>query len=201
MELDVLKNNWKTISVNVDQNEFDIISATRRGIASPLDALKKRTKKQLMILPALFVFLIIAGINANKTGNSFFIWVAAAILPVMIIYHFFNLKLINGLETFNGPVKKDIEIKIRKLIKSNGRYLIATRFLFLLLIISSEVLLRYNRVDWIQGLDLLAKIDFPLRLCIYAAIFGFHYLISEYTFNKYFGQYLKKLKDVLAEMQ
>ncbi|MFP7655472.1 hypothetical protein [Chryseobacterium proteolyticum] len=56
MELDVLKNNWKTISVNVDQNEFDIISATRRGIASPLDALKKRTKKQLMILPALFVF-------------------------------------------------------------------------------------------------------------------------------------------------
>ncbi|MBK1897215.1 hypothetical protein [Chryseobacterium paridis] len=201
MELDVLKNSWKTISVDIDQKEFDVISATRKEMASPLEALKKRTKKQLMVLPALLVFLIIVGVTAKETNKSFFIWLAAAILPILIIYHYFNLKLINELEMINGPVKNDIEIKITKLIKSNAHYLMATRILFLLLIIASEILLRYHRIDWIQGLGVLAKINFPLRLCIYAGIFGLHYLISEYTFNLYFGKYLKKLKALLAEMQ
>lgn len=201
MELDVLKNSWKTISVDVDQSEFDIISATRKEMASPLEALKKRTKKQLMTLPALLVFLVIVGVTTNNASNSFFIWLAASILPVLIIYHYFNLRLINNLETFNGTVKYDIETKIRKLIKNNAAYLMATRLLFLLLIISSEILLRYNKVEWVQGLNLLSKIDFPFRLCIYVGIFGLHYLISEYTFNLYFGKYLKKLKDLLAEMQ
>lgn len=201
MELDILKNNWKKISVDVDKNEFDIISATRKQMKSPLEELKKRSKKQIIILPLLFIFLVVMAITVAKDNNNFLIYMAIIILPLLMIYYYFNLRLIGQLEVFNGSVKNDIEIKIRKLINSNVIYLSITRVLFLILIIFSEVLLRYNRFDLIPDLALLSKMSFLLRLCIYAGIFGIHYVISKYTFNLYFGKYLKQLRSILSDMQ
>lgn len=201
MELDILKNSWKKISMDVDKNEFDIISATRKQMKSPLEELKKRSKKQMRILPVLFIFLVIMVSTVSKANNNFLIYMALIILPLLMIYYYFNLRLIGQLEVFNGSVKNDIEIKIRKLINSNVAYLSITRILFLVLIILSEVLLRYNRFDLIEGTVLLSKISFLLRLCIYAGILGIHYLISKYTFNLYFGKYLKQLRSLLSDMQ
>lgn len=201
MELDLLKNSWKKISVDVDSNEFDIISATRKQMKSPLEELKKRSKKQIIILPLLFIFLVVMAITVAKDNNNFLIYMALIILPLLMIYYYFNLRLIGQLEMFNGSVKNDIEIKIRKLIKSNFIYLNITRLLFLILIIFSEVLLRYNRFDLVPELALLSKVSFLLRLCMYVGILGMHYLISKYTFNLYFGKYLKQLRSILSDMQ
>ncbi|MBT2622568.1 MULTISPECIES: hypothetical protein [Chryseobacterium] len=201
MELDLLKNSWKKISVDVDSNEFDIISATRKQMKSPLEELKKRSKKQIIILPLLFIFLVVMAITVAKDNNNFLIYMALIILPLLMIYYYFNLRLIGQLEMFNGSVKNDIEIKIRKLIKSNVIYLNITRLLFLILIIFSEVLLRYNRFDLVPELALLSKVSFLLRLCMYVGILGMHYLISKYTFNLYFGKYLKQLRSILSDMQ
>lgn len=201
MELKILKNSWEKISVDTDKNEFDIISATRKQMKSPLEELKKRSKKQIKILPVLFVFLVVITTSVTNADNRFLMYMALAILPLLMIYYYFNLKLISQLELFNGPVKNDIEIKIRKLINSNIIYLNITRALFLILIIFSEVLLRYNIFDLMEGLALLSKVSFLSRMCIYAGILGIHYVISKYTFNLYFGKYLKQLKNILSEMQ
>lgn len=96
----------------------------------------------------------------TDASNRFLMYLALAILPLLIIYYYFNLKLISQLELVNGPVKNDTEIKIRKLINSNIIYLNITRMLFLILIIFSEVLLRYNRFDLIEALALLQKLVF-----------------------------------------
>jgi hypothetical protein len=201
MELDILKNNWKKISVDVDKNEFDIISATRKQMKSPLEELKKRSKKQIKILPILFAFLVVVTTTVAKANNNFLIYMALVILPLLMIYYYFNLRLIGQLEVFNGPVKNDIEIKIRKLINTNVIYLNMTRLLFLILIIFSEVLVRYNRFDLIPDLAFLSKISFLVRLCMYAGILAIHYFISKYTFNLYFGKYLKQLRSILSDMQ
>lgn len=201
MELDILKNSWKKISVDVERNEFDIISATRKQMKSPLEELKKKSKKQIIILPALFVFLLVMTTTVDKANNNFLMYIALIILPLLITYYYFNLRLIGQLEVYNGSVKNDIEIKIRKLIKNNVLYLNITRLLFLILIIFSEGLIRYNRLDLIEGLAVLSKISFLVRLCIYAGILGIHYVISKYTFDLYFGKYLKQLRSILSDMQ
>jgi hypothetical protein len=201
MELDTLKNSWNTISVDVNRNEFDIISATKKEMTSPLDRLKKRARKQTKILPLLFAFLVVIAVKVPKAGDSFLLWTALVILPVTTIYYYFNLKLISELELFNGSVKNDIQTKIKRLINSNTIYLILTRAVFGVLIILFEIFLRDNRSNLIPGLETMKAVVFPVRLVIYAGIFGIHYLISRYTFNLYFGKHIKQLKSILADMQ
>lgn len=201
MELDTLKNSWNTISVDVNRNEFDIISATKKEMTSPLDHLKKRARKQVKILPLLFAFLIVIATQIPGVKDSLLIWIALVILPLTTIYYYFNLKLINELETYDGTVKHNIQIKIKKLIRSNRIYLVVTRIAFALLMIAAEGLIRYGKSGSIPGLEIITGVDFWLRLLIYLGIFGVHYLVSRLTFNLYFGKHLKKLKRILADMQ
>lgn len=201
MELDALKNSWNTISVDVDRTEFDLIAATKKEMISPLDHLKKRARKQVKILPLLFAFLMIIATQISGAKDSFLIWMALAILPLITMYYYFNLKLINELETYDGTVQHNIEIKLKKLISSNRMYLIVTRIGFALLIIVAEGLIRYGKSGSIPGVEVIIGLDFWLRLLIYLGIFGVHYLVSRLTFNLYFGKHLKQLKRILADMQ
>lgn len=201
MELDTLKNSWNTISVDINRNEFDIISATKKEMTSPLHHLKKRARKQVKILPLLFAFLMIIATQISGAKDRFLIWMALAILPLITMYYYFNLKLINELETYDGTVQHNIEIKLKKLISSNRIYLIVTRIGFAVLIIVAEGLIRYGKSGSIPGLEIIIGLDFWLRLLIYLGIFGVHYLVSRLTFNLYFGKHLKQLKRILADMQ
>ncbi|MDH6253477.1 hypothetical protein M2347_003204 [Chryseobacterium sp. H1D6B] len=201
MELDTLKNNWNTISVDINRDEFDIISATKKEMTSPLARLKKRATKQTKILPVLFAFLVVIAAKVPNAADSFLIWTALVILPITTIYYYFNLKLISELELFKGSVKNDIQTKIKRLINSNMIYLIFIRAVFAVLIILFELFLRDNRSNLIPGLETMKTIVFPLRLVIYAGILIIHYLISSYTFNLYFGKHIKQLKSILADMQ
>jgi hypothetical protein len=201
MELDTLKNSWNTISVDVNQDQFDIISATKREMKSPLANLKKKAEKQIKILPVLFAFLVVIVVKIPQAHDNFLIWMALIIVPLITIYYYFNLKLITDLEEVNGSVKDDIQIKIKKLVNSNRTYLIATRVIFALLIITAELMIRNHKSDLIPGLETMKNSIFPVRVLIYTGIFGLHYGISRYTFNLYFGKYIKQLKSILTEMR
>lgn len=201
MELDTLKKSWNTISADINQPEFDIISALKKEMNSPLAELRKKAEKQIKILPILFAFLVVIAVKTPGARDSLLIWMALIILPFTLIYYYFNVKLIRELEVYHGSVKNDIETKVKKLINSNDRYLIITRLVFLTLLITSELMIRYNRSDLVDGLHSLSQLAVPLRLLIYTGIFGLHYLVSAYTFNLYFGRHLKRLKSILSELQ
>ncbi|MDV7695563.1 hypothetical protein N6B72_01400 [Chryseobacterium soli] len=201
MELDTLKNSWNTISVDVNRDQFDIISATKKEMKSPLAGLKKKVQKQIKILPLLFAFLVVIAVKMPEAQHNILIWMGLVILPLTTIYYYFNLKLITDLEEVNGSVKDDIQNKIKKLISTNRIYLIVNRVIFALLIIGIEGLIRNSRLDLVPGLETLKNIVFPLRVLIYAGIFGLHYVVSKYTFTYYFGKYIRQLKNILTEMQ
>ncbi|MFP3599120.1 hypothetical protein [Chryseobacterium sp. SIMBA_029] len=201
MELDTLKNSWNTLSVDVNRDQFDIISATKKEMKSPLAGLKKKVQKQIKILPLLFAFLVVIAVKMPEAQHNILIWMGLVILPLTTVYYYFNLKLINDLEEVSGSVKDDIQNKIKKLINTNRVYLMVTRVVFALLIIGVEGLLRNNRLDLVPGLEIMKNTVFPLRVLIYAGIFGLHYVVSSYTFTFYFGKYIRQLKSILIEMQ
>jgi hypothetical protein len=201
MELDHLKNNWNSISVDLNRKEFDIVSATKKEMESPLSDLKKASRKQVIILPLIFAFLVVMTSAAPDMKHSLFVWMAFIVLPLTSIYYYLNLKLINDLEENNGSVKSDIQRKVKQLISNNKLYLNVTRAIILILIIVTELLIQNNRMNLIPGLEIIKSIILPLRLVMYAGVIGIHYFLSRYTFNLYFGKYLNQLKGLLAEME
>ncbi|WP_316801800.1 hypothetical protein [Pedobacter nototheniae] len=200
MELDNLKNSWNSVSVDLNSNKFDIINATKKEMESPLSALKKISKKQMLVLPLLFIFLLIMTGFVPEMKSQLLVWMAFILLPLTALYHYFNLRMIKGLEETNGSVKNDLQRKVKRLVTSNITYLTLTRVILLILMILAEILLQSNRMDLIPGLEILKFIVLPLRLLIYVGVIGVHYVVSKYTFNLYFGKYLNHLKSLLKEM-
>lgn len=201
MELEALKNGWNNISADLNRNEFDILSATMKKMTSPLAELKKKTKKQIKILPILFAFLIVMMVNQPEMKTNLLIWMALILLPLTTLYHYFNLRIINELEETDGSVKNDLQRKVNRLLKKSNIYLNLTRFIIILLMVLTELLLRSNKTALIPEIEILKSLTLPLRLLIYAAIIGVHYVLSRYTFNLYFGRYLNRLKVLLSDMQ
>jgi hypothetical protein len=201
MELDHLKNSWNIVSIDLTRNEFDIISATKKEMESPLADLKKASKKQTVVLPVLFAFLMVMTTVVPEMKNHPLIWMALILLPLITIYYYFNIRLINKLENNEGTVKNDIQRKVKQLINNNKLYLNLTRAAILILVVITELLIQDNHMGLIPGIEIIKSIVLPLRLLIYAGVMGVHYVLSKYTFNLYFGQYLKRLKELLAEME
>ncbi|WP_025141962.1 hypothetical protein [Pedobacter jeongneungensis] len=201
MELDNLKNSWNSVSVDLNRNEFDIVTATKKEMESPLSNLKAMLKRQLITLPLLIVFL--AGMTATVPDmkNQLLVWIAFIVLPLTTIYYYFNLKLINNLENNEGAVKNDFQRKVKQLIYNNNLYLNLTRAAILILVVVTELLIQNNNMGLIYGIEIMKSIILPLRLLIYAGVIAVHYVVSRYSFNLYFGQYLKRLKGLLAEME
>lgn len=201
MELDNLKNSWNSITVDLNRNEFDIVTATKKEMESPLGDLKAMSKRQLITLPLLIVFLAVMTATVPDMKNQLLVWMAFIVLPLTTIHYYFNLKLINNLENNEGAVKNDFQRKVKQLIGNNNLYLNLTRAAILILVVITEILIQNNNIGLIPGIDMMKSLMLPLRLLIYAGVMGAHYLLSRYTFNRYFGQYLKRLKGLLAEME
>ncbi|WP_316845148.1 hypothetical protein [Pedobacter psychrodurus] len=201
MELDHFKNSWNIVSVDITRNEFDIILATKKEMESPLAGLKKASKKQTVVLPVLFAFLMVMTTVVPEMKNHPLIWMALILLPLITIYYYFNIRLINKLENNEGSVKNDIQRKVKQLINNNKLYLNLTRAAILILVVITELLIQDNHMGLIPEIESIKSIMLPLRLLIYAGVMGVHYVLSKYTFNLYFGRYLKRLKELLAEME
>ncbi|QNN42418.1 hypothetical protein [Pedobacter roseus] len=201
MELDNFKNSWNSISVDLNSNEFDVVSATKKEMESPLSNLKIMSKRQLITLPLLIVFLAVMTATVPDMKKQLLVWMAFIVLPLTTIYYYFNLKLINNLENSEGAVKNDFQRKVKQLISNNNLYLNLTRAAILILVVTTEILLQNNNMGLIYGIEIIKSIILPLRLLIYAGVIAVHYVVSRYSFNLYFGQYLKRLKGLLAEME
>ncbi len=201
MELDNFKNSWNSISVDLNSNEFDVVSATKKEMESPLSNLKIMSKRQLITLPLLIVFLAVMTATVPDMKKQLLVWMAFIVLPLTTIYYYFNLKLINNLEKNEGAVKNDFQRKVKQLISNNNLYLTLTRAAILILVVTTEILLQNNNMGLIPGIEVMKSLILPLRLLIYAGVMGVHYVVSRYSFNLYFGQYLKRLKGLLAEME
>ncbi len=201
MELDNLKSSWKSIAPEMDNNAFDIIAATKKEIQSPLFKLKKTYKKQITLLPLLFIFLIFLTFREPEVKSSLFIWMALIALPVIFIYYYFNLYLIKQIEKNEGPLKFDLERKLHTLIKSNQLYLIFTRVLMLAVVVLIELLIHKGSYHLIEGLADFKNIQLPFRILIYLVALAIHYGISKFSFHLHFGQYLNKLRGLVLQMQ
>jgi len=201
MELDNLKSSWNSVSVDLNRNEFDIVTATKKEMESPLSNLKAMLKRQLITLPLLIVFLAVMTATVPDMKKQLLVWIAFIVLPLTTIYYYFNLKLINNLENNEGAVKNDFQRKVKQLIYNNNLYLNLTRAAILILVVVTELLIQNNNMGLIYGIEIMKSIILPLRLLIYAGVIAVHYVVSRYSFNLYFGQYLKRLKGLLAEME
>ncbi|MEO8962495.1 MAG: hypothetical protein ABI325_11480 [Ginsengibacter sp.] len=198
MELDDLKQTWQQ-SQSTKTSNTDIMELIQHKSYGPVASLKKAFRKQILlmtIIPAIIIFNN-AG-NLNSVLNSVILWCYLAFCIGVIVFSFYNYRIVSKMESMDNLVKANLEqqvdlLETRMKWKKTG-LMIALIFFILL----TEIVPYFQHY---RMLDKWHSLHTAIRYFIYAGLFALQYFANTWVNERRYGRHLKYLKELANEMQ
>jgi hypothetical protein len=198
MELDDLKKSWNEQRIQTNKN-INIMELIQHKSYGPVAALKRGFKKQMriMILMPLFIF-ITNSMNAEGLLKSILFWSYVVFCLLAVVFFYFNYRIAARMETMEGDVKANLERQTLLLEKRLRWKLIALPIATLFFVLLIEVL------PYVQHYRMLNKwhnLSPFIRFGAYALMLLFQYVVSRRVSEIRSGVHLRRLKELVKEMQ
>lgn len=197
MELDDFKQDWKKSGEQYQTPHYNLNDLLVSQSSGPLSALKKKYKKQVILLPIAAGLLGLVMAQKPILQQSAFIWFIIPVLLLLAAMYYRDYRLILNMEQTNtNALRNSIQENVT-LLKGNAKQqLLFTRILLVAFILILEATMYYQHtVDF----NFWQAITLPIRLAIYALILLIQPYITKYFFNLSFGQYIKHLEKLLDQ--
>jgi len=198
MELDDLKQAWNQKQSTKPLNT-DIMELIQHKSYGPLAALKKAFRKQIVlmaIIPAYFIIFNVDDVHALL--NNVILWSYIAFCLGVIIFSYYNYRIVNKMEGMDHMVKMNLEQQVDLLerrMKWKKTALIFALIFFILLIEIVPYFQHYRMLDKWHSLPV------AIRYLAYAGLFVLQYFANTWVNERRYGRHLKYLKELAKEMQ
>ncbi|MEJ7685106.1 MAG: hypothetical protein WKG06_46125 [Segetibacter sp.] len=197
MELDDLKQSWTEASKNIKPLNINIMELIQNKSYGPLAQLKNRFRKGLILIPVVVSMLIINLSRKHDVFSDGLFWFYIIFCSLMMLYFFYNYRLINKMQYMDNFVKANFEKQVEILENGLKWRLVITRGLFLVFIVLLEVLMYYKQepslVKWfVQPLT--------IRISVYAVMIAAFYFITKFAFNYKYRKHVQYLKKLVQQM-
>jgi len=198
MELDDLKQAWNQKQSTKPLNT-DIMELIQHKSYGPLAALKKAFRKQIVlmaIIPAYFIIFNVDDVHALL--NNVILWSYIAFCLGVIIFSYYNYRIVNKMEGMDYMVKMNLEQQVDLLerrMKWKKTALIFALIFFILLIEIVPYFQHYRILDKWHSLPV------AIRYLAYAGLFVLQYFANTWVNERRYGRHLKYLKELAKEMQ
>jgi hypothetical protein len=198
MELDDLKQTWNQNQSTKPLNT-DIMELIQHKSYGPLAALKKAFRKQIVlmaIIPAYFIIFNVDDVHALL--NNVILWSYIAFCVGVIIFSYYNYRIVNKMEEMDHMVKMNLEQQVDLLerrMKWKKTALIFALIFFILLIEIVPYFQHYRMLDKWHSLPV------AIRYLAYAGLFVLQYFANTWVNERRYGRHLKYLKELVKEMQ
>jgi len=198
MELDDLKQAWNQKQSTKPLNT-DIMELIQHKSYGPLAALKKAFRKQIVlmaIIPAYFIIFNVDDVHALL--NNVILWSYIAFCLGVIIFSYYNYRIVNKMEGMDYMVKMNLEQQVDLLerrMKWKKTALIFALIFFILLIEIVPYFQHYRMLDKWHSLPV------AIRYLAYAGLFVLQYFANTWVNERRYGRHLKYLKELAKEMQ
>jgi hypothetical protein len=198
MELDDLKQTWNQNQSTKPLNT-DIMELIQHKSYGPLAALKKAFRKQIVlmaIIPAYFIIFNVDDVHALL--NNVILWSYIAFCLGVIIFSYYNYRIVNKMEEMDHMVKMNLEQQVDLLerrMKWKKTALIFALIFFILLIEIVPYFQHYRMLDKWHSLPV------AIRYLAYAGLFVLQYFANTWVNERRYGRHLKYLKELVKEMQ
>ena len=198
MELDDLKQTWNQNQSTKPLNT-DIMELIQHKSYGPLAALKKAFRKQIVlmaIIPAYFIIFNVDDVHALL--NNVILWSYIAFCLGVIIFSYYNYRIVNKMEGMDYMVKMNLEQQVDLLerrMKWKKTALIFALIFFILLIEIVPYFQHYRMLDKWHSLPV------AIRYLAYAGLFVLQYFANTWVNERRYGRHLKYLKELAKEMQ
>lgn len=197
MELDNLKEAWKghTVKNAADSNE-EILSMLQKKSQRPIAKMKRNLFKELITVIVIYSATIIYYITANGGKYRAIALMLLLIGVVFLFYYYRKNKLLNDMECVACEVKSNLQRQVSTLEKYVRFYFIAGIILtplayfttgFILLNTTPGITMSTNFYMWFFGSGVVMNILL--------------YFLNKWYVNKLYGQHVKKLKELLRQME
>ena len=160
MELDDLKNTWQQTPPDKNSNT-DIMEIIQHKSYGPLAALKKTFRKQIVLMFLLpFILLMTNAQDIQGVLTSILFWSYVTFCIYVIVYAYYNYRIVSKMENMDAMVKKNLEQQIHLLEKRAEWEVSNLRIVLLFFIILVEVvpyLQHYRMLDKWHSLPLAVR--------------------------------------------
>ncbi|HWB94301.1 MAG TPA: hypothetical protein VG605_20750 [Puia sp.] len=203
MELDDLKTIWK---------EQDLLSGTGHEPAGQLARLLRersrgpieRMRHNLRIESLLLILTYIPTIIGYLTMFHGSLWIIAVVFSLILIfygvYFYMKSRLLKKMQCVTCEVRSNLARQVRVLGKYLRLYLWSGTLLLLIALVIAYEVLKYTRDQVSHRVTPYWWIP-PVFLLVLLGLFAVgSYFLNRWYANKLYGRHIKKLKELLREM-
>ena len=198
MELDDLKQTWKQTPIHKPLNT-DVMELILQKSYGPLAALKGAFRKQILMMSILPVFIFLTNLDdVHKVLTSVMFWSYIAFCIGIIIFSWFNYRIVQKMEGMDAMVKPNLEQQISILETRLKWHVNGVRIVFVFFMVLTEVVPYFQHY---QILDKWHSLSPLIRFSAYAGLLLLQYFTIRPVLHRKFGQHLNYLKSLVKEMQ
>jgi membrane-associated HD superfamily phosphohydrolase len=150
----------------------------------------------MAIIPAYFIIFNVDDVHALL--NNVILWSYIAFCLGVIIFSYYNYRIVNKMEEMDHMVKMNLEQQVDLLerrMKWKKTALIFALIFFILLIEIVPYFQHYRMLDKWHSLPV------AIRYLAYAGLFVLQYFANTWVNERRYGRHLKYLKELVKEMQ
>jgi len=198
MELDDLKQAWNQKQSTKPLNT-DIMELIQHKSYGPLAALKKAFRKQIVlmaIIPAYFIIFNVDDVHALL--NNVILWSYIAFCVGVIIFSYYNYRMVNKMEGMDNMVKINLEQQVNVLERRMKWKKTALKVALIFFILLIEIVPYFQHY---RMLDKWHSLPVAIRYFTYAGLFVLQYFANTWVNERRYGRHLKYLKELVKEMQ
>ena len=197
MELDDLKQDWKNAGEKLQTPTYNFNELLITRSSGPLNDLKAKYKKQMILLPLAAAVLGFAMTQKSVLQHNAFIWLIIPVLLLLALMYYRSYRLVIKMEkTTAETLKGSMQENVVLLNRNAKQHLYFTRVLLFVFIVLLEVTMYYQISTtfnfWLERL-------WFIRLAVYALFIFIQPHVTRFFFKKNFGQYINRLQQLLEQ--
>lgn len=204
MELENLKELWNSDVSVKETNEEAIQQMLRQKSKSPIAKMKRNLLIELLVVVVMYTLIDFHYFINFKGGVLSIAWMMIVIGLLFVVYYYNKYKLLNKMECVTCEVKSNLSLQLKTLEKYIKFYLIsATALVPVAMIFTGMVTVFYSPKTTKANINDPAFFWVTLGVIVlFSAILTVPvYFLNKWYVNKLYGQHVKKLRDIVNEME
>ena len=197
MELDDFKQQWDRSTDPSHPLNTNILELINNKSSSPLAMLEKKLKINFYIFP--FVALLFAGklIGHTTLPHNATSWLLFGILSTEFVFYTLSYIMVKRIQQPSGKTKENILYRINTIQHTMQWQLIINEVLYTVMAILLEISMHNH---WDANFEDWYAVSAIIRYSIYLVILVFIFMMKRNSNQKFYGQYLGKLNELVGLM-
>ena len=210
MELDSLKYVWHNLEVRSaqePQSEGDILALLQRRSKGPVARMRRNLLGEIILVLVTYVPAILFYLIDFEGRLSGIAWLFGLLLVFLGVYYYRKDRLLKEMQCVSCPIRSNLKLQVSTLKKYTRLYTVSGTIMIPVMTVFAWLIIRWkyppppgaalfyqiSGISWWQSPLFWISLSAPLTIGIY--------YVNVWYVNKLYGRHIKKLQDLLAEME